>query len=149
MSSFQFQCESQKYEIREKGDLLAEAGLALDQLETRLSTLSREREDERARLEEKLRQLEDDSSATSRVTSLLSEQLNFSLSAGSSASQSPAKSARKKVPIPTEDEDETLLHEVEEEMKRGIEGHSLMTSHIVRHFLTLFHVSHKYRNQVT
>ena len=123
MFSFQFQCESQKYEIREKVDLLAEAGLALDQLETRLATLSREREDERARLEEKLRQLEDDSSATSlvpRVTSLLSEQLNFSLSAGSSPSQSPARSARKKLPIPTEDEDETLLHEVEEEMKRGM-----------------------------
>ena len=124
MFSFQFQCESQKYEIREKVNLLAEAGLALEQLETRLATLSREREDERARLEEKLRQLEDDSSATSlvpRVTSLLSEQLNFSLSAGSSPSQSsPARSARKKLPIPTEDEDETLLHEVEEEMKRGV-----------------------------
>ena len=119
--SFQFQCESQKYEIREKVDLLAEAGLALDQLETRLATLSREREDERARLEDKLRQLEDDSSHIPRVTSLLSEQLNFSLSAGSSPSQSsPARSARKKLPIPTEDEDETLLHEVEEEMKRGV-----------------------------
>jgi hypothetical protein len=104
--------------------LLAEAGLAIEQLETRLSTLSIEREEERKTLEEKLQQLEDDlgdSAAAQQRHGCVTEPIPFSLSASSSPSQSPAKSGRRKMTssFPAEDEDETLLHEVEEEMKRG------------------------------
>ena len=102
--------------------MLAEAGLAIEQLETRLSTLSIEREEERKTLEEKLQQLEDDlGDSVQQRHSCVTEPIPFSLSASSSPGQSPAKSGRRKMTssFPAEDEDETLLHEVEEEMKRG------------------------------
>ena len=53
------QCESLKYDVKEKTELLAEAGKALDQMEAKMSCMALEREEERKDLEEKLKQLED------------------------------------------------------------------------------------------
>jgi hypothetical protein len=47
---FQYQCETLKYEVREKTELLAEASTAIEELETRITTLTSEREDERRHL---------------------------------------------------------------------------------------------------
>jgi hypothetical protein len=115
---------------------LSEAGLAIETLEARLSTLSCEREEERRRLEEKLRQLEDDlgdssgsashhvasfvNGATSSNNNATSSNNNASFSATSTPNPSPSKSMRRKASfVSPDDEDEYLLHEVEEEMKRG------------------------------
>jgi len=86
--------------------------------------LSSEREEERRRLEEKLRQLEDDLGETSTTsapaaTLTTAQTLLKTFSASSTPSQSPAKVCRRRSDFPAEDEDETLLHEVDEEMKRG------------------------------
>ena len=52
------QCESLKNDMKEKTQLLSEASLALDQLESKLATLTDEREEEKKSLEEKLKLLE-------------------------------------------------------------------------------------------
>ena len=52
--------ESLKYDVQEKTDLLKEAGLALEQLENKISRMTIEREEEKSRLEAKLQQMEDD-----------------------------------------------------------------------------------------
>ena len=52
--------ESLKFDLQEKTELLKEAGLALEQLETQISQLNCDREEEVTRLEAKLRQMEDD-----------------------------------------------------------------------------------------
>ena len=52
--------ESLKYDIKEKTELLQEASNAIESLETRLATTAVEREEERSRLEYKLKQLEED-----------------------------------------------------------------------------------------
>lgn len=53
------QCESLKYDVKEKTELLAEAGKALDHMEARLASLTSEREEERRSIEEKLKLLDD------------------------------------------------------------------------------------------
>ena len=53
------QCESLKYDVKEKSELLAEAGKALDQMESKMTSMASEREDERQMLEEKLRQIDE------------------------------------------------------------------------------------------
>lgn len=53
------QCESLKYDVKEKTELLSEAGKALDQMEAKIACMAAEREEERNSLEEKLRQLEE------------------------------------------------------------------------------------------
>ena len=58
--TFQIQVESLKYDVQEKTDLLQEAGLALEQLENKISRMTIEREEEKSRLEAKLQQMEDD-----------------------------------------------------------------------------------------
>ena len=109
---------------------MAEASSAIEQLEARLTTLSSEREEERRRLEEKLQQLEDDLGESASASALVagsslptSTQLRtFSASLTSTPSQSPAKVCRRKsdaTAAVADDEDEHLLHEVDEEMKRG------------------------------
>ena len=52
--------ESLRYDIKEKTELLQEASKAIEVMEGHISTMSVEREDERSRLEDKLKQLEDD-----------------------------------------------------------------------------------------
>ena len=52
------QCESLKNDMKEKTQLLSEASQALDQLESKLATLTDEREEEKKSLEEKLKLLE-------------------------------------------------------------------------------------------
>ncbi len=52
------QCESLKYDVKEKTELLAEAGKALDQMEAKMASMTSERDEERQSLEEKLKQLE-------------------------------------------------------------------------------------------
>ena len=52
--------ESLRYDIKEKTELLQEASKAIEGMEGHISTMSVEREDERSRLEDKLKQLEDD-----------------------------------------------------------------------------------------
>ena len=54
------QVESLKYDIREKTELLREAGMALEQLENNISVMSIEREEEKQRLEAKIKLLEED-----------------------------------------------------------------------------------------
>ena len=49
-----------KYELNEKTELLAEAATAVENLHSQLITLNSEREEERHRLEERVKQLEDD-----------------------------------------------------------------------------------------
>jgi hypothetical protein len=86
----------------------------------RLTTLSSEREEERRRLEEKLRQLEDDLGDSTSAASLSQPLIRaLTFSASSTPTQSPAKACRRKQEAQAEDEDENLLHEVDEEMKRG------------------------------
>jgi hypothetical protein len=46
--------------LNEKTELLAEAATAVENLQTQLTNLNSEREEERHRLEERVRQLEDD-----------------------------------------------------------------------------------------
>lgn len=53
------QCESLKYDVKEKSELLAEASKALDQMESKMTSMASEREDERRTLEEKLRQIDE------------------------------------------------------------------------------------------
>ena len=53
------QCESLKYDVKEKTELLAEASKALDQMESKMASMASEREDERRSLEEKLRQIDE------------------------------------------------------------------------------------------
>ena len=52
--------ESLRYDIKEKTELLQEASKAIEVMEGHISTMSVEREDERSRLEDKFKQLEDD-----------------------------------------------------------------------------------------
>ena len=52
------QCESLKNDMKEKTQLLSEASQALDQLESKLASLTDEREEEKKSLEEKLKLLE-------------------------------------------------------------------------------------------
>ena len=103
-----------------------EASSAIEQLESRLTTLSSEREEERRRLEEKLRQMEDDlgeSTTVAMTTSSLPTSTllrTFSASLTSTPTQSPAKVCRRRSDVAAaDDEDENLLNEVDEEMKRG------------------------------
>ena len=53
------QCESLKYDVKEKTELLSEASKALDQMESKMTSMASEREDERRTLEEKLRQIDE------------------------------------------------------------------------------------------
>ena len=53
------QCESLKYDVKEKTELLSEASKALDQMESKMASMASEREDERLTLEEKLRQIDE------------------------------------------------------------------------------------------
>ena len=53
------QVESLKYDVKDKAELLTEAGRALDELETKLTSLASEREEERLVLEDKLKGLEE------------------------------------------------------------------------------------------
>ena len=53
------QCESLKYDVKEKTELLSEASKALDQMESKMASMASEREDERRTLEEKLRQIDE------------------------------------------------------------------------------------------
>ncbi len=54
------QVESLKYDVREKTDLLSEASAAIEQLERLAAAAAAEREEERERLEDRLRQMEED-----------------------------------------------------------------------------------------
>ena len=56
----QMQVESLKYDVREKTDLLSEASAAIEQLERLAAAAAAEREEERERLEDRLRQMEED-----------------------------------------------------------------------------------------
>lgn len=98
--------------------MLAEAALAVETLQSQLITLNSEREEERHRLEERVKQLEDD---FEEPPSIYDKVLGIDIP--SSPGQSPSKSSRRGVRMSVlgDDEDETLLHEVDEEMKRGVE----------------------------
>ena len=75
--------ESLRYDIKEKTELLQEASKAIEVMEGHISTMSVEREDERSRLEDKLKQLEDDlGDQTSSIlfgTQLLMDNQNIAL----------------------------------------------------------------------
>lgn len=101
------QCESLKYDVKEKTELLAEAGKALDQMETKMAAMAAEREEERRSLEEKLCQLEE-----------LPEQLGKSLRLSRSFSKSEFN-AFSISGTSLEADDDHLLHEVEQEL-RGV-----------------------------
>ena len=62
------QCESLKYDVKEKTELLAEAGKALDQMEAKMASMASERDEERRSLEEKLLQLEELPEQQGRLT---------------------------------------------------------------------------------
>ena len=88
--------ESLRYDIKEKTELLQEASKAIEVMEGQISTMSVEREDERSRLEDKLKQLEDDlGDQTSSIlfgTQLLMDNQNSNLldsAKGSDIQQSP------------------------------------------------------------
>lgn len=105
--------ESLKYEIREKTTLLQEAGLALEELETKISTITIEREEEKSRLEAKIRQIEDEEE-------IQLETFPDELEAASSDSGGHT----------SKDEDERLLREVDKEMARRVSlSLPLNTSH--------------------
>ena len=71
-----------RYDIKEKSELLQEASNAIEALEKQISTMAVEREEERSRLEDKLKQLEEDlGDQTSSIlfgTQLLLDQQNSS-----------------------------------------------------------------------
>ena len=104
--------ESLKYDLQEKTDLLREAGLALEDLENRISTLTIEREEERSRLETRLSQMEDDlnDSVGNVFKEIVSEELQNHQGGGEDKKATPD----------LRDDDETLLREVEAEIARGV-----------------------------
>ena len=114
---FQIQVESLKYDVQEKTDLLQEAGLALEQLENKISRMTIEREEEKSRLETRLQQMEDD--LNDSQIKLFDEEEQVKLRGGQSrASSSPIASSG---PDANKDEDdEKLLREVEAEMSRRL-----------------------------
>ena len=120
ITSFQIQVESLKYDVQEKTDLLKEAGLALEQLENKISRMTIEREEEKSRLEARLQQMEDD---------LNDSQIRFFDGEGRAklgaerpvAGPSPLQAASESVPdTAKEEDDEKLLREVEAEMSRRL-----------------------------
>ena len=107
-----------KYDVREKTDLLKEAGLALEELENKISTMAIEREEERLKLESKLYQMEEDLS-DSRILFP-----NESAASGRSHHHHPDEDESfgfKHLTSPDpRDEDEKLLREVDAEIARGV-----------------------------
>ena len=102
--------ESLKYDIKEKTELLAEASQAIDSLETRLSVMAEEREEERDQLQEKLRQLEEDFDGGAAA-----------LLADKEANYLPEDTFLGMRNTTTEGaDDESLLIEVDAEMARGV-----------------------------
>ena len=105
--------ESLKYDVQEKTDLLKEAGLALEQLENKISRMTIEREEEKSRLETKLQQMEED--------------LNDSQIKLFDEEETPKPRGGQLSPQPLsgpdagrEEDDEKLLREVEAEMSRRL-----------------------------
>ena len=110
--------ESLKYDVQEKTDLLKEAGLALEQLENKISRMTIEREEEKARLETKLQQMEDD--LNDSQIRLFDEEEQAKLRGGRSEACSSPTSASVPDDVTKEEDDEKLLREVEAEMSRRL-----------------------------
>ena len=114
--------ESLKYDVQEKTDLLKEAGLALEQLENKISRMTIEREEEKATLESKLQQMEDDLNESQ--IKLFDDEEQHKLRGGRCSSpSSPSKgvsSPTSSGPDAARDEDEKLLREVDAEMSRPL-----------------------------
>lgn len=122
------QCESLKYDVKEKTELLAEAGKALDQMETKMANMASEREEERRSLEEKLCQLED-----------LPEQLGKSFSDEASLESEFISISGGSF----EADDDHLLHEVEQELRGGVSrtkpAERGCQTEVVKHVLGVVH----------
>ncbi len=110
-----------KYDVQEKTDLLKEAGLALEQLENKISRLTVEREEERTRLESRLQQMEED--LTESQIKLFDDEDEPLRRPSQPPPQivcddpfSPSSSGADS----SKDEDERLLREVEAEMARPV-----------------------------
>ena len=117
--TFQIQVESLKYDVQEKTDLLQEAGLALEQLENKISRMTIEREEEKSRLEAKLQQMEDD--LNDSQIRLFDDGERAKLRGGQSETGSSSPSAAASGPdAAKEEDDEKLLREVEAEMSRRL-----------------------------
>eukprot|EP00095_Tigriopus_kingsejongensis_P006629 maker-scaffold1179_size56971-snap-gene-0.12 protein:Tk06629 transcript:maker-scaffold1179_size56971-snap-gene-0.12-mRNA-1 annotation:"cdk5 regulatory subunit-associated protein 2" len=111
------QVESLKYDLREKTELLKEAGLALEDLETRLSVMTIEREEERARLESKLQQMEDDHIQDPN------DSVKVVLQEVKESQEHQDRSTHIETSLlssETKDEDDRLLREVDAEIARGL-----------------------------
>lgn len=109
--------------MNEKTELLREAGLALEQLENKISTLTIEREDERQKLESKLRQIEEDFNENLILNNILGPEAMQQQHQPEESHPSPVPTPRKKAvtsPEVPRDEDEKLLREVDEEMQRPV-----------------------------
>lgn len=96
------QVESIKHENKEKTELLAEASQAIESLESRLSMMALEREDERSQLELKLHQLDED----------LEDRNQLAYGAGQLINSNQ--------PNDSDDDSDELIDEVEAEMARGV-----------------------------
>ena len=112
--------ESLKYDVMEKTDLLKEAGLALEQLENKISRMTIEREEEKATLESKLQQMEDDLNESQ--IKLFDDEEQHKLRGGGRCSPSSkgVSSPTSSGPDAARDEDEKLLREVDAEMSRPL-----------------------------
>ena len=118
-TSFQIQVESLKYDVQEKTDLLKEAGLALEQLENKISRMTIEREEEKSRLEARLQQMEDD--LNDSQIRLFDGEGRAKLGAERPmAGPSPPQATESVPDTVKEEDDEKLLREVEAEMSRQL-----------------------------
>lgn len=108
--SCQIQVESLKYDLREKTELLKEAGLALEDLENRLSAMTIDREEERSTLEARLKQMEEDFQDThDSIKDVFKE-----------VKETQENKERSILSPDARDEDEKLLKEVDAEIARGL-----------------------------
>ena len=111
--------ESLKYDVQEKTDLLKEAGLALEQLENKISRMTIEREEEKSRLEARLQQMEDD--LNDSQIRLFDGEGRAKLGAERPmAGPSPPQATESVPDTVKEEDDEKLLREVEAEMSRQL-----------------------------
>ena len=107
------QCESLKYDVKEKTELLAEASKALDQMESKMASMASEREDERRSLEEKLRQI--DELPESQRKYLFQNHMMKKLFDGKNLRMIPTSHFSFK--DFSDADDDHLLHEVEQELR--------------------------------
>ncbi|XP_059092691.1 golgin subfamily A member 4-like isoform X4 [Tigriopus californicus] len=104
------QVESLKYDLREKTELLKEAGLALEDLENRLSAMTIDREEERSTLEARLQQMEEDFQDThDSIKDVFKE-----------VKETQDNKERSLLSPDARDEDDKLLKEVDAEIARGL-----------------------------